>query len=78
MMDSFVSHHLREDDWALNRVQDWQYKLCWKPQTCFLTGKQLWGKRAYHGTRIITGPGVPIHEDYWIGKNEFMIWKLTK
>lgn len=79
MMDDLgVSQSPREEDWGLNRVTDWKYKLCWRPQTCFLTGKQLWGSRAYHGTRIITGPGEPVIDDYWVEKNEFLIWRLTK
>ena len=68
----------REEDWGLNKVQNWKYKLCWRPQTCFLTGKQLWAKRAYHGVRMITGPGTPVYEDYWIDKDKFLVWQLTK
>jgi hypothetical protein len=76
--DSDVMGAPREEDWGLNKVQNWEYKLCWRPQTCFLTGKQLWAKRAYHGVRIISGPGEPVYEDYWVCRNEFLIWRLTK
>jgi hypothetical protein len=78
MLDGEVSGAPREEDWGLNKVQNWKYKLCWRPNTCFLTGKQLWGKKAYHGVRMITGPGDPVYEDYWIDRNKFMLWKLTK
>jgi hypothetical protein len=77
MLDN-VQQSPREEDWGLNKVQNWEYKLCWRPQTCFLTGKQLWGRRSYHGIRIITGPGEPVYEDYWVGRDEFLIWRLTK
>jgi hypothetical protein len=68
----------REDDWGLQRARDWKLILCMKPRTCFLTGKQLWGSRCYKGTRVITGPGDPVIEDYFIEKFEFMKWQLTR
>lgn len=76
MMDGYVSQAPREEDWGLQKAQNWQLKRCWRPETCFLTGVQLWGKKAYRGLRIITGPGEPIHEYYWVEKNEFILWKL--
>lgn len=74
---SDVSQSPPSDDWGLSRARGWKLKLCWtRPRTCFLTGKPLWGKQAYHGVRTITGPGEPVYEDYWIEKNEFMLWNL--
>lgn len=64
------------DDWGLNKVINWRLKLCWLPKTCFLSNKKLWGKRAYCGIRMITGPGTPIFEYYWIDRDEFILWKL--
>ncbi len=63
-------------NWGLNRAKAWELKLCWLPRTCFLSGQQLWGQQAYHGVRWIHGPGEPEEEEYWIAKNEFVIWKL--
>ncbi len=77
MMDH-VQASPRTEDWGLNKINNWKLQLCWKPQTCFLTGKQLWGKRAYCGTRLITGPGTPIVDYYWVDKKEFIFWQLTK
>jgi hypothetical protein len=68
----------REEDWGLNKVKYWEYKFCWLPQTCFLSGKQLWGKCAYTGDRYIHGPGEPVIDVYWIGKEAFTVWQLTK
>lgn len=68
----------RNEDWGLNKVKNWKLKLCWKPHTCFITGKQLWGKYAYHGTRLITGPGIPLEDHYWVDKLEFVIWQIKK
>lgn len=65
-----------ELDWGLNKVNNWNMKRCWTLQTCFLTGVRLWGKRAYHGTRVITGPGDDIIDHYWIERDEFILWKL--
>lgn len=73
-----VQQSPRKEDWGLNKVVNWKYKFCWRPQTCFLTSKPLWGKRAYHGTRMITGPGTPVFDDYWIDRDEFLLWQLTK
>ena len=60
-------------DWGLKRACGWKLKLCWTPKKCFLSGKDLWGKRAYHGENWITGPGDPVINHYWIEKNEFLI-----
>ena len=76
-IDSFVSRAPLSEDWGLNRAKWWELKLCWMPKKCFLTGKSLWGKRAYHGENWITGPGEPVVHHYWIEKNEFLIWNLT-
>lgn len=66
----------RTDDWGLNQVQNWSYKFCWRPQTCFLSGVRLWFRRAYLGTRMITGPGDPVYTDYWIDRDEFILWQI--
>ena len=67
-----------QEDWGLKRAHNWKLKFCWKPQKCFLTGKSLWGKLAYCGTGIMSGPSEIIFEDYWIERNEFIIWKLKQ
>jgi hypothetical protein len=46
------------------------------PHRCAISGQRIWLEYAYRGTRIITGPGDSIVEHFWIGRNEFMIWKL--
>jgi hypothetical protein len=75
-MDALTDQEPRGQDWGLNRAKLWELKICWRPQTCFLTGKQLWGKTAYKGTRWIHGPGEPVEEYYWVEKNEFIVWNL--
>jgi len=75
MMDD-VQQSPASEDWGLGRASNWRLKLCWAPKSCFLTGKKLWGKKAYCGTRIITGPGDPVITDYWIEKDEFIVWRL--
>jgi hypothetical protein len=66
------------DNWSFNNVRRWDLKLCWMPKKCYLTGKSLWGKYAYYGGRLIHGPGDPILDEYWVDKNEFLIWQLKK
>lgn len=64
------------EDWGLRRAANWKLKMCWAPKKCYLTGKQLWGKYAYYGENWITGPGDPVVDEYWIEKQEFIIWNL--
>jgi hypothetical protein len=64
------------NDWGLRRAKCWELKLCWLPKKCFLSGKPLWGKKAYHAQNWLTGPGEPIPVDYWLDKNEFIMWNL--
>ena len=66
------------EDWGLSRAKYWELKLCWLPKKCFISGKTLWGKRAYVGERWITGPGEPMVQTYWIDKFEFLIWQLKR
>lgn len=68
----------REEDWGLNRAKGWELKFCWRPKTCFLTGKQLWGKKAYRGIRWVHGPGDPIEEVYWVDKKEYFFWQFKR
>jgi hypothetical protein len=79
-------------DWGLNRITGWKLKRCWHPQTCFLTGKQLWSKQAYYGERpLLTdlqlsqdNEGDPYDRDevmiqpYWVNPDEFILWQLKK
>lgn len=74
--DMSVSQSPISDDWGLRRATGWTLKLCWLPKKCFLSGKDLWGKRAYYGERWITGPGEPVMEPYWIDKKEFLLWQI--
>jgi len=67
-----------EAQWGLNRARDWKMVLCILPKMCALSGQKLWGKRCYKGTIVITGPGDPVIEDYYIEKFEFMKWQLTR
>jgi hypothetical protein len=55
-----------------------ELKFAWLPETCYLTGKRIWLKKAYRMTRIITGPGESIFEYRWHDKNAHIIWKLTR
>lgn len=67
-----------EAHWGLDRIKDWKLILCILPKTCALSGKKLWGRRCYKGTRVITGPDHSTQDDYfYIEQHEFMIWLLT-
>jgi hypothetical protein len=66
------------DSWNLKRASGWQLKFCWLPKKCQISKKNLWGRFAYQGYNVFTGPGDPIVEYYWIDKNEFLIWSLKR
>lgn len=78
MLDSIgaVMQPPRSDDWGLNRVGNWHLKFCWIPRTCFLTGKRIWVRHCYAGSRVITGPGEPVHDEYYVDRDAFIIWQL--
>lgn len=78
MLDHDTTQATIYKNWSLNLVRDWQLKFCWIPNRCALSGIDLWGRRAYRGTRIISGPGEPVFEVYWIDQNEFVMWQLKK
>ncbi len=75
-MDIQQSHPM--EDWGLNRIKWWELKFCWFPKKCFLSGKKLWGKRAYKGLLYIHGPGEPVIDVYWIDKKEYLFWKIKR
>lgn len=64
--------------WELKKASEWKLKLCWFPKKCYISKKQLWGQYAYYSKRLITGPGDAILVDYWIEKNEFLMWNLKE
>lgn len=75
-MSDEVQQSPPSEDWGLQKAKGWKLKLCWFPKKCFLSEKPLWGKRAYHAQRVITGPGDRVIEDYWLEKSEFLFWNL--
>jgi hypothetical protein len=56
----------------------WEFRFCWLPKKCYLTDKPLWGQRAYHGENWVTGPDEPVVEHYWIERDKFVLWQLTR
>ena len=46
------------------------------PRRDTLTNKWLWIKPAMKGTRIITGPGTPVVETYWVDREEFLLYTI--
>jgi hypothetical protein len=77
-LDDMADQEPLSENWGLNRAQQWDLKLCWFPQKCFISNTPLWGKRAYRGIRWIHGPGEPIEQIYWVDKFEFLIWNLKR
>lgn len=74
-------HQILGQDWVLRRARGWCLKRCWWPRTCFLTGRLLWGRRAYRGSSNLQGLGPGPEkklgqEVFWIEKDEFIMWRL--
>lgn len=57
-------------------LANWKIKRSLLPRKCRLSGKKLWMKQCMYGTRVITGPGDPVIEHYWVDQQEFMWHKL--
>jgi hypothetical protein len=62
--------------YALERVESWHLQFVLVPHRCILSGRLIWMNFAYKGTRIITGPGTPVIETFWMSKENFIIWQL--
>lgn len=71
-------HVVYKRDWYLKRISDWKLKFCFLPHRCALSKKRLWLTRAYKGIQVITGPGDPVIDVYWVDKEEFILWQLKK
>jgi hypothetical protein len=54
----------------------WELCFAWAPHVCELSRKVIWLQQAYRGTRVITGPGTPVVERYWLTPAEFVMWRL--
>lgn len=74
-MDDLVD--LEPQEWGLYRVNNWKLQLCWLPRKCYLSGKPLWGKQCYKGSRLVREDmNLVVHGDYYIEKSEFLFWML--
>ena len=82
MGHSYVGNKLRglsiDGDFGLRRVQNWRFLRTWLPRRCFISNQQLWLRKAYVGYHIITGPGEPIINYYWLSPEEFVVWQLKQ
>ena len=75
-MDDLVDQEPRSQEWGLFQVKNWHLHFCLWPRICYLTGKNIWLKQCYKGTRQIRQDMNLIEDAYYVGKNEFIIWNL--
>ena len=59
-------------------VASWEEKFLFFPRFCVRRNKLMWLKKAYRGTRIITGPGSPVVQTYWMNKEDYIWWQLKR
>lgn len=55
---------------------NWKFTLCLWPRKSSMSNTSLWGKHAYKGVLMITGPGEPVFITHWITKEEFLMARL--
>lgn len=73
-MTEYETMYYRESIWS--KRASWQYRFCWFPRKCHISGRPLWLKMAYCGTLGFAGPGEPEVEFRWHDMNEHLIWLL--
>jgi hypothetical protein len=54
----------------------WRLRFLWLPKRSAITGRQLWLRQVYEGTRMITGPGDPVFLFRYHEPAEHIIWQL--
>ena len=62
------------DNHIFYRKAKWALKFLLWPRRCELSKKILWLTYAYQGHAMWTGPGDPVHEYRWHGKDHHLIW----
>lgn len=63
------------DHWILKRVH-WKKKFALLPKMCCYSKKHIWLSFGYRGTRMITGPGTPVVETYWLSLYHYYFLKI--
>jgi hypothetical protein len=51
----------------------WKYVFALWPCRSSISNTRIWFKKAYKGTRIITGPGEPVVEHRWLTKEDYLL-----
>ena len=64
------------DETFKRRCIGWELKFSFIPRRSYYTGKYLWLKKAWRGTALLTGPGEPIFNYRWCGREELLFLKL--
>jgi hypothetical protein len=57
----------------LKHVKNWNLHFCILPRKCYLTSKIIWMNHCYFGSSIVADN---IVVEFYIDKNEFLIWSL--
>lgn len=67
--DSYSDKRFLERAWL-------NFKWCWWPQRCHVSGQWMWLTHAYRAMYVITGPGDPCIWFRWYSRKEMLILKL--
>jgi len=72
---SFYKDRLNYDGFRRNCIET-ELKFILIPKRCYISKKLLWLTLAYKQTAMWTGPDLPVFEDRWYDKTEFLIEKI--
>ena len=75
-LDDMVDQEPIAQEWGLYNAKHWHLHFCLWPRTCYLSGKRLWLKRCYKGSRQIRQDIEFSFDDYYVEKAEFIFWNL--
>lgn len=76
MGTNYIPSYFEMIEYALSKTSNWELKFALVPHRCCKSQRLMWLTYAYKGTRIITGPGTPVIETFWMNKEDFIIWRL--
>lgn len=76
MLDPIALDHVDYIQPFLRQVEKWELHFCIFPRKCDLTEKKLWFTFCYRGKRYIKHLGV--FNTYYVGKEEFILWKIKQ
>lgn len=66
-------------DYVKHSRFEWRERFIWWPKKSHVSGRRIWFKRAWYGTKLIAGPAgtTPVKIERWLTDDEYMWNQLT-